>query len=168
MKVVTQGNSASSIAFRVLLFSSIWWILTDASLASWWIGLPAVLFAVIVSFALISPTNFIWYEFFKFVIYFFMRSLIGGVDVAWRAFHPAVPIKPALVEYPLRLPPGLPQILMINTISLLPGTLVAERGDGVLKIHALDVNGGFKTELEAIEKRVARVFAVSLNDGGGQ
>ena len=55
--------------------------------------------------------------------------LKGGVYVAWRAFDPRMPITPELIEYPLRLPPGLPRVILVNMVSLLPGTLSAELGD---------------------------------------
>ena len=91
-----------------------------------------------------------------------MRSLLGGADVAWRAFHPGMPIAPDFIEYPLRLPPGLPQVFMANTVSLLPGTLSAALDRSVLKVHVLDSRRGVLTELETMERSVARMFGTSL------
>ncbi len=99
--------------------------------------------------------------------FFLLRSLFGGADVAWRAFHPGLPIAPDLIEYPLRLPPGLPQVLMANTVSLLPGTLSAELDQSVLKIHVLDNQRGVLAELEAVEQSVPRMFGTSLKLSGG-
>ncbi|MES9944702.1 MAG: Na+/H+ antiporter subunit E [Candidatus Thiodiazotropha sp.] len=56
----------------------------------------------------------------------------SGLDVAWRAFHPRMPITPELIVYPLRLPPGLPRVILVNTVSLLPGTLGTELGGQAL------------------------------------
>ena len=94
--------------------------------------------------------------------FFFRRSLQGGVDVARRAFHPRMPIAPELIDYPLRLPPGLPRVILVNTVSLLPGTLSAELDGQVLKVHVLDGLGDFMPELEALEQSVARMSGVSL------
>lgn len=96
-----------------------------------------------------------------------MRSLTSGMDVACRAFHPRVPIAPGVFVYPVRLPQGLPQVTMINMVSLLRGTLSAELGQNVLKVHVLDGRTGFKAELEAIEQSVARMFGAHLKVGGG-
>jgi len=96
-----------------------------------------------------------------------MRSLMGGADVAWQAFHPDLPIAPDLIEYPLRLPPGLPRVFMANTVTLLPGTLSAELDRSVLHVHVLDSRKNFVAELEVVEENVARVFGVSLNFAGG-
>lgn len=103
-----------------------------------------------------------WYELLRFVPIFLMRSLLGGADVAWRAFHPGVPIAPELITYPLRLPPGLSRVFMANTVSLLPGTLSAELGENCLTVHVLDGRQDYLSELESVEQNVARMFGASL------
>ncbi|MCG8485893.1 MAG: Na+/H+ antiporter subunit E, partial [Chromatiales bacterium] len=102
-----------------------------------------------------------------FAPFFFYRSLLGGVDVAWRAVHPRMPINPRLVEYPIQLPPGLPQVFMANIVSLLPGTLSAELSARLLRVHVLSSRGDVVPELEALERRIAGVFGVSLPARGG-
>lgn len=167
MNTIKETNSGSISLSRGLLFAIIWWILTDGSASSWWIGVPVILLAVITSNALIPPTRLAWSGLLRFIPFFFTRSLMGGVDVAWRAFHPSLPIAPDLIAYPLRLPSGLPQVFMANTVSLLPGTLSAELGQSALQVHVLDRRKDFVAELEAVEINVARVFGVSLNVAGG-
>lgn len=158
--------SGSSIVSRGVLFSLIWWCLTDGVAASWWIGVPAVLLAVITSLALLPSSPIVWFELLRFVPFFLARSLLGGADVAWRAFHPAIPIAPDIIEYPLRLPPGLSRVFMANAASLLPGTLTAEIGADCLKVHVLDKQKNFLTELEAVELYVARIFGLSTKAFG--
>jgi len=153
----------ASLLSRGLLFSLIWWILTDGAVVSWVIGVPAVLLAVAASVALVSPMPVVWSEILRFVPFFLWHSLLGGMDVARRAFQPAMPIDPDLVAYPLRLPPGLSQVFMANTVSLLPGTLSAELEQNVLKVHVLDRRKDFLAEFNAVEQRVARIFELSLN-----
>lgn len=166
---ITTRINWSTMVLRGGLFSLIWWILTDGAASSWWIGVPAVLLALAASVALLPSTSFVWYEFLRFVPLFLMRSLLSGADVAWRAFHPAMPIAPDLVEYRLRLPPGLPQVFMANTVSLLPGTLSVTLDRSSLKVHVLDSRSSFSTELEVLEQRVALMFGTSLLfSGGGQ
>lgn len=167
MTSVKAGMIWPTLVSRGGLFSLIWWVLTDGAVSSWWIGVPAVLLAVATSAALLPPMPFVWYEFLRFVPFFLMRSLLGGADVAWRAFHPGLPIAPDLIEYPLRLPPGLPRVFMANTVSLLPGTLSAALDRSVLKVHVLDNRSSFMAELEAVEQRVARMFGTSLKLSAG-
>ena len=162
MKLLQANINWSTIVLRGVLLSLIWWILSDGAAASWWIGAPSILLALIASTALFPPSSFVWYELVRFVPFFLLRSLLGGADVAWRAFHPRMPIAPDLIDYPLRLPPGPPQVFMVNTVNLLPGTLSAELAANYLKVHVIDGRNDFLSELEAVEQNVARLFGLSL------
>ncbi len=147
---------------RGVFFLFIWWILTDGVSFSWWIGVPVVFLALVASTLLLAPQPFIWFELLKFIPFFLARSLVGGADVAWRAFHPSLPIAPDIIEYTTRLPQGMPQVFMANTISLLPGTLSANLERDVIKIHVLDISNDFIIELKMVEQKVARVFGVPV------
>ncbi len=114
--------------------------------------------------ALIPPQPLVWSAWARFIPFFFLRSLMGGVDVARRAFHPHLPIRPALIEYPLQLPPGLAQIVMANTVSILPGTLSTELGQNILTIHVLDSDKDFNTELATIEQYIERIFGLCRDE----
>jgi multicomponent Na+:H+ antiporter subunit E len=145
---------------RVLLFSLLWWILTNGDTGSWWLGIPAVLLSVIASLVLLPPVPLVWRELLIFIPIFLWRSLQGGADVAWRAFHPGMPIAPIVIDYPLRLPQGLPQVMLANIVSLLPGTLSATLNGQEFKVHVLDSRGEFMAELKELENRVARMCGV--------
>jgi len=149
-----------------LLFTLLWVILSGGSPLSWTIGAPAILLAVIASTMLVPPVSLAWSEIPAFIGFFLIRSLAGGADVAWRALHPHMPIAPDLITYPLRIPPGLPQVFMVNTISLLPGTLsvelITEMNQSSLTVHVLDRKKQIAIELESVEHRVARLFGVPL------
>jgi multicomponent Na+:H+ antiporter subunit E len=164
MKQTEQEIDWSTVVSRALLFSLLWWALTDGMVEAWWIGAPAVAGAVIISVMLVPPSGLVWREVMGFIPFFLWHSLKGGVDVAWRAFHPRMPISPELIEYPLRLPPGLPRVILVNTVSLLPGTLSAELAGRVLKVHVLDSPGDFPDELEALEQRVGCMFSSASDD----
>lgn len=147
---------------RGLLFALVWWVLVGGDAESWWIGVPAVLLAAAISVALLSPIPVTAYALFGFLPFFLFRSLLGAADVAWRAFHPRMPIAPHLIEYPLRLPSGLPRVFMANTVSLLPGTLSAVLGSNSLLVHVLNGRKDALLELETVEQRVAALFGASL------
>ena len=158
---------------RAVLFALLWWILTDGAVDSWLVGTPVVLFATLVSVMLLPPFSWSLTGIVRFVPFFLWRSLWGGVDVARRALHPRLPISPGLFDYIFRLPPGLPQVFMANTISLLPGTLSAKLGANCLQVHVLDERKDFVPELEKVEQRVAAMFGISLppsrgGAGGGE
>lgn len=161
MKIALKKNCSAFVA-RFFIFAFIWWIFTEGVIASWVIGVPAVLLAVTASMVCVPPVSLVWYEVVRFVHFFIIHSLISAADVAYRALHPSMPIAPDLIDYPLRIPPGFPQIFMANTVSLLPGTLSVELDQCVLKVHVLDKRKDFMTEIKSVEQRVARMFAVTL------
>lgn len=163
MKIHKITTNGFSIVLRLATFLLIWWVLTNGTASSLWFGVPAILLALISSIVLIPPLNLIWYECFRFIPFFLKNSLIGGIDVAWRAFHPRLPIAPDLIEYSLKLPAGLSQVFMANTVNLLPGTLSAALENNILKVHVLDSQKDFLCELEAVEQHVAQIFGLSLN-----
>jgi len=152
---------------RAVVFTLMWWIFTDGVIDSWQVGVPVVLLATLVSVALLPRVTWSLSGIARFAPFFLWQSLRGGADVAWRAFHPGMPIVPDLVEYPLQLSSGLPRVFMADTVSLLPGTLSAELGENSLTVHVLDKRKDFLSELEAVEYSVARMFGVSLNPAGG-
>lgn len=152
-----------SIITRGALFLLIWWIITDGTVSSLWIGIPAVLLAVTISCAQAPSTPFVWSELLRFVPFFLLNSFLGGVDVARRVFHPTVSIAPDLIEYPLQLPTGLPRVIMVNTVGLLPGTLSAELTANSLNVHVLDGRKAFLSDLQKVEQYIARMFGSTLN-----
>ena len=152
-------------ALRLGAFALVWWALTGGTVGSWLVGLPAVLIATLISLALVPPFSWSLTGVVYFLPFFVWQSLRGGTDVAWRAFHPQIPINPGIVKYPLLLPPGLPRVFLINTVSLLPGTLSAELEPDELIVHALDTEQNVLAELKVVEQVVARLFAISLKNG---
>ncbi len=147
---------------RAVLFALIWWILTDGVMNSWLIGIPAVFIAALVSIALLPPFGLSLRGIINFIPYFVWHSLRGGVDVAWCAMHPRLPISPTLVDYNFRLPPGPSRVFMSNTISLLPGTLSIELDNKCVRVHVLDKFSAFAEELVVLERQVAAVFGLEL------
>lgn len=93
-----------------------------------------------------------------FAAFFLSESLKGGVDVAWRALHPALPIEPQFGRFRLDLPRGQPRTLMVSVLSLMPGTLSAELLDGgrTLVVHALTPKG--LASVHVLHARIRRLF----------
>lgn len=151
-------NRWLSVLSRGSILLLLWWILTDGAASSWWIGMPAVLLTLILCTALIPSTVFVWTELYRFLLFFFLHSLLGGVDVARRILQRNISIVPELYEYTMKLPVGLPQVMMANSVGLLPGTLSVVLENNVLTVHVLDKHTDFIAELEAVESNIARMF----------
>ena len=61
----------------------------------------------------------------------FLRQSIGaGIDVAWRALDPRLPLRPGFVVYPVSIPPGTARNVFTTLTSLLPGTVPAGEESG--------------------------------------
>ena len=163
---LTPQNSVTILLWRyglrALLFALIWWILTEGAMNSWVIGVPFIFFATLVSIVLLPSYSWSLIGIVRFIPFFLWHSLCAGADVAKRALHPRLPISPNMYDYRWRLPPGMPRVIMANTVSLLPGTLSAELDEDYLRVHLLDQEGSFASDLMMIETRVANVFGLNL------
>jgi multicomponent Na+:H+ antiporter subunit E len=163
-------NRVAPLLTRILLFSALWWVLTEAYPGSWGFGLPVAILAALVSLSFRRPAGwgFTMTGLLRFLPFFLWQSLRGGIDVAGRAFHPRLPLNPGLLEFALRLPPGVSQVFFADTLSLLPGTCSVELGPtGLLHIHALDTSLPVERELRRVEARVASLFGVRLRSAEG-
>lgn len=150
----------ASIPFGLFL-AAIWWILTGGVSSSWMIGIPAIALTILVSRAWQAPTlnQFRPLALGYFVPYFLLHSFRGGVDVAWRACLPHLPISPAMIDYPLRLPThDSSRTFFVNTLNLLPGTITVEILDDHLRIHLLTESDEVVARLSQLEERVGWLF----------
>ncbi len=155
-----------SAGLRLLLLTLLWWILTDGAADSWSVGVPVVVLATLASIWLLPPSPWSLAGIVRFIPFFLWRSLRGGLDVARCALHPQLPISPELFDYRFRLPPGLPRLFMVNTVSLLPGTLSSALGENCLHVHVLGKREALLPELEKVEQNVAAIFGISLPPPG--
>lgn len=88
--------------------------------------------------------------------FFLWRSLLGGIDVAWRALHPRMPLQPGWITVGTRLPRGALRAVVGGEFSLMPGTLVAgSRGDELL-VHLLDTRSPVAEEVKEEEGRLLK------------
>lgn len=85
--------------------------------------------------------------------------IISSLQVAYLALHPAMPISPGIIRYPLYLKKDLSKVMLANSITLTPGTLTVLMDESEVVVHALTeknarevANWSLAAELEAIEK----------------
>lgn len=143
---------------RVLLFALIWWLLIEGQSDAWGIGAWLVLAGAVLSLSMAPPVDWSLLGVLRFIPFFIRYSLVGGVDVAKRAFTPHMGLQPAIIEYPLALVLPQSRLFMVGVISLLPGTLSAEVQGDKLWVHVLDQRNDIQGELELLERRVASLF----------
>ena len=154
-----------SLTRRVLLFAAVWWGLTGGERSGIVVGAVAVLIAMIVSTRLsapfemrVSPVGLValgWW--------FFIGSLRGGWDVAWRALSPRLPLGPHLIHYQPQLVSGAQRRIFTTLNTLMPGSLSIDSmsDDPDILIHVLvDRGDAFRHELETLDARVSGAFQV--------
>ncbi len=149
---------------KALVLGAIWAVLTDFRADAWVFGLPAVLAGAGLVFLMpaapawrLSPQGAL-----VFALWFSVQSVRGAVDVSRRAFSPRMPLRPGFRRYPIALPSGAPRVMFLNTITLLPGTLAAEQAGDAVMVHMLDTRADLDKDLGALERRIAALFALSL------
>jgi len=142
--------------------SFVWWCLTSGDVSSWLVGIPVIVLAAMLQHTLMPRYEY-RYSFrgvLKYLPYFAKHALIGGLDVAYRAFAPHLPVDPGFVNYTLRLPKGPWRVFFVNSISLLPGTLSCQLGEDRVEVHVLSLASSTIDELKTLEEKVAAVFGL--------
>jgi multicomponent Na+:H+ antiporter subunit E len=94
----------------------------------------------------------------RLALRFLWQSVVAGVDVARRAFHPRLPLKTGFVVYRTRYPRGPSRNAFASLTSLLPGTVPAKDDAQGLHYHCLDVGQPVAEQLAAEEEAVSRAL----------
>jgi len=153
---------------RLLLLAVLWIIVVDAEPSSWVVGVPTVGFATWVSLKLSArretcqQPGLSLIGLMRFLPYFAVESLRGGIDVASRVMRPRLNIEPGFQRYVPRLSNPKALVIFLDSISLLPGTLSADLRGGIIEVHALDNRSDLTPELYRLERLVAGIFGETL------
>lgn len=138
---------------RGAVFAALWLGLTGADPDGFWAGLLVVPAVVWLSRQLLPPGRGLrWGRVLALLPRFLWQSLVGGVDVARRAFDPRLPLRPGWRRVPVSLPDGA-RVALGAELSLMPGTLVAGAEGDALLVHLLDRD-------QDVDRAVAREAAL--------
>ena len=146
------------------VFAALWWVLTAGEGGSWIIGVPVVLMAAWLSISLAGTAafRFSFAGLARYLVFFVIESVRGGVDVARRVLLPGGQVEPHLLQYRTGLAQGLPRDMLVYTVSLLPGTLAVDIEGDRLTLHALSRDMQPLASVETCERHVAAVFDESV------
>ncbi|MCG6114513.1 MAG: Na+/H+ antiporter subunit E [Mesorhizobium sp.] len=156
---------ASGLIFlkRFTVFLAVWLALSGASIAGLAFGIPTAVLAALASMRLIPAggqrVNLIRVA--GMAPGFLWQSVRGGVDVAWRALHPSLPISPGWQTWRTQLPKGGARVSLGSELSLLPGTLVAGWRDDVMYVHCLDMAHDSTDAIAIEEARISRAIGTA-------
>jgi multicomponent Na+:H+ antiporter subunit E len=152
---------ASSAILRTVMLLGLWVILIGTDLIDLGAGFLAAIAATSASLRLMPPQR--WnvrpLRATALVLRFLRQTTVAGLDVAWRALDPRLPLQPGIVTYRPHLPPGMKRDTFLSIMSLMPGTLPsgATEGGGVA-IHCLDVAQPVAEQLATEESLFVRAF----------
>lgn len=162
-------NNPVTLATRFVLLFGIWLVITGFAASAWPVGALAAAAGAVLSRSLLPPRP-AWPApgaLLRLLAGFVWGSIRGGFDVAARAFHPRTPLRPAWLEYRLRLPEGPARVSLGNLLSLMPGTLGAGCKRDLLYVHCLDREHADVTAIAAEEARIAATLGIQLEPPRG-
>jgi multicomponent Na+:H+ antiporter subunit E len=146
---------------RAAGFLAFWLMLSGGNPADLPVGAFAAAMATWTSLRLLPPGQWSFrpVALSQLVLRFFRQSIGAGIDVAWRALDPRLPLRPGFVVYPVRFPPGTARNVFTALTSLLPGTVPAGDESGQLVYHCLDVDQPVVSQLAAEEAALSRALS---------
>ena len=156
------------ILARVVGFLAFWIIVAGIDPVDLVVGVLAAIVATWVSLRLLPPGTIRLrpIALAKLVLRFLYQSVGAGVDVAWRALDPRLPLQPGYVIYRPRLPPGTMRNAFCTMTSLLPGTLPSGSDEsGGLIVHCLDETQPVIEQLAAEEALLIKALGGTNGDG---
>ena len=159
---------------RGLLLGVVWWALVEGDAAVLGYGLVLVPLAVATSVALVPPAPSRGAPLRRgraavgLLGWFLWQSLLGGADVGRRAVRRPVDLDPGLEVYPWRTADPTARVLVAGLNGLMPGTLSVDLEETCLRLHVLDRAVDTRAQLAELERRVAAVLGVPLEDAGPQ
>jgi len=145
---------------RFVFFSFLWFVLNGAKLLQPGLAILIILGATYSSMLLwnakplkLNPLGII-----SFLPFFISRSVLGGVDVAIRAFKPSLPVNPGIKEFELQLNEPAAIFFLCFMFSLLPGTAVINQLDRRITVHVLDMELDTEHMLRELEEKIQGMY----------
>jgi multicomponent Na+:H+ antiporter subunit E len=164
----TDRNAPRGSLARAAGFLGFWLVLSGFNPINLLVGALAAAVATWASLRLLPPGP--WslrpVALSGLVLRFLRQSIGAGIDVAWRALDPRLPLRPGFVVYRPQLPPGATRNAFCTMTSMLPGTLPcgsSESGDIV--VHCLDVAQPVVEQLAAEEALLVQVLGGARGNG---
>ncbi len=158
---IQDRKTAAALALRAVVYFTFWVVLAGTDIMDLTAGLVTALVAAWISLQLVPAGEMTLRPGKALALFlrFLWQSVVAGVTVARIALTPVMPLRPGMVAYRTKLPPGNRRDLFLTYASLLPGTLpTGSTGEAdVIAVHALDTEQPVVQSLAAEEARLAAV-----------
>ena len=97
--------------------------------------------------------RFLWY-----IPWLFYQIVLANLHVAYLALSPKMPIDPQIIRFDTKLESDISWVTLANSITLTPGTITMDIGNGEFFIHALDKKVADDLNTGEMEDRIAHIF----------
>ena len=147
------GRLMADALARAVALLILWLVLAGSDLADLPAGIVAVLAATLTSLRLlpVGPSRLSPVLLGPLALRFLYQSVAAGIDVAWSALDPRLPLRPGFAVYSVCFPLGSARNAFAALTSLLPGTVPAGDEGSRLVYHCLDVDQPVVSQLAAEE-----------------
>jgi multicomponent Na+:H+ antiporter subunit E len=151
-----------AVSLGLVLFAT--WLLLSGHLEPLLLGLGAVSCLVVVAIARRMdvvdreghPLHLTWAG-LAYWPWLGLEIVKANWDVARRVVNPSLPISPTLLRVKASQPSELGQVIYANSITLTPGTISVEVGDGTILVHALTREGADSLIEGTMDRRCTRM-----------
>jgi multicomponent Na+:H+ antiporter subunit E len=146
---------------RLAGFLAFWLVIAGPNPVDLVVGVAAAMAATWASRRLLPPGEWRFrpVALAGFTLRFLRQSIGAGLDVAWRALDPRLPLRPGFVVYRPGLPPCPTRSAFCTISSLMPGTLpCGTAAGGGVTIHCLDVGQPVAQQMAAEEAAFVRAL----------
>lgn len=149
------AEGARTWLVRAALHALLWWAIAEGRPHPWHWAAAGVILAATLSVLLWPPGRWTLRGVAAFVPFFLVHSMQGGIDVATRALRPGCHVRPGMSTYRFALDDEQARLLLMNVVTLLPGTLSARYDGTEMTVHLLDTTSGSLRLVRTIELRIA-------------
>lgn len=157
-----QGNPGIMFYIKLaVLYVGLWALVSQNQ--GWEFGVPVIMLAVWCAYKTRLRMPALALQHLPAFLFFFLQRVVaGGVDVALRtvSFKPAV--NPGWDDYELRTNSSQVSLSLSAIVGLLPGTLAAKIENNVMKVHLLNVDSDWQTDVKKLESHIALLFNTSV------
>ena len=164
LKSLAGQWTISTILLRIVAMTLLWFVLAAGDLRYWGLILIAVLGGAAASLILVPSSGLSWSPigWARFIPFFIVQSVLGGVDVALRAVALTPRLDPGYVEFDFRITEEPARVFVANTMSLMPGTLSVSLDSNRLRMHVLDTGMPNAERAREVEAHAASMFRLEL------
>ncbi|MFT4613768.1 MAG: multicomponent Na+:H+ antiporter subunit E [Bacteroidia bacterium] len=147
------------------MFTAVFWvILTDGEPSSWLLGIPAIVLTVWMMhrFPLFkAPLKIHLGPLLKFIPWFLLKSIRGGLEVSRPALSRSLSLNPALFEHECALVDPRSMAIFAMCLNVLPGTTTVRMDAGTILIHSLTSVAAARLEVAELEQKITTMLVAT-------